>query len=85
MYSKNCTMGNLIKGATERFTEKMGRILYYHKKLGNEQHTALRIMPKVKMEYFERKKEILLPLGLTLNIPSFHPYSKEQQGKDGST
>jgi hypothetical protein len=50
-----------------------------------EQNAALRIMPKVKMEYFERKKEILLPLGLTLNIPSFHPYSKEQQGKDGST
>ncbi len=27
-------MGNLIKGAIERFTEKMGRILYYHKKHG---------------------------------------------------
>jgi hypothetical protein len=41
MYSKNCTMGNLIKGATERFTEEMGRILYSHKKHGNEQNTAL--------------------------------------------
>jgi hypothetical protein len=66
-------MGNLIKGATERFTEKMGRILYYHKKHGNEQHTALRIMPKVKMEYFRNR----------MKDEEEERGRKEEQGKDG--
>ncbi len=52
---KKLYYGEWIKGATERFTEKMGRILYYHKKHGNEQHTALQIMPKVKTEYFRNR------------------------------